>query len=137
MNKRLAIFILLLNFGFVFSCSEKPEEMDAWERAMAIKLQAENIQLVHISNSSTINGIPSNKESYLQLEILNSMTLERIEFNKRLMEEKAEELKRIISNLPEVTSLPAYNEIRLNIIKKKGFFPFKTESINTITLSLY
>ncbi len=137
MNKRLAIFILLLNFGFVSSCSEKPEEMDAWETEMAIKLQAENIQLAHISNSSTINGIPSTKESYLQLEILNSMALERIEFNKRLMEEKAEELKRIISNLPEVASLPEYNEIRLNIIKKKGFFPFKTESINTITLSLY
>jgi hypothetical protein len=137
MNKRQSILLLILTLGFLSSCTEIQEEMDPWETEMAKELQAENVQLSHISNSSTINGIPSEKESYLQLEITNSKTLEKIEHNKRLLDKKSEELKTIILDLPEITTFPTFNEVRLSIIKKKGFFPFETQSANTITMRVY
>lgn len=132
---RTLSFILITMFAA--SCSENKEEMDPWETEMAQKLQAENVQLSHLSTSRTVNGVSAGGESYLQLNILGSKVLGQIDHNKRLMTNKCDEIKDIVLALPEIAGFPAFNELRLNVIETSGALIFKSQKTNTITYRIH
>src|SRR5690349_15701617 len=75
------------------SCSEKVEEMDPWETQLAAELKATNVQLFHMSTSTTTNGIQTNSEIYLQLDIVNSEVIDKIDHNNRLLNQKCSEIR--------------------------------------------
>jgi hypothetical protein len=137
MNKFFRTLSFVLIASFAVSCSEEKEAMDPWETEMAKQLQADNVQLSHLNTSTTVNGVSTGGESYLQLNIFNSKILGQIDHNKRLMANKGDEIKDIVLALPELAALPAFNEFKLNIIETSGLLTFKSQKTNTITYRIH
>jgi hypothetical protein len=133
MNSFLKMLLFLLISSFTISCSVK-ETMDPWETEMAGELQAENVQLSHFAGR-IVNGESSHDENYLQLNILNSEVMGPIVFDKDMFAEKCGEIRHAILALPEINKFPAFNELRLNIIKKGGVL-LKTEETFTMSYKM-
>jgi hypothetical protein len=134
LTRRIAITLLVLTS---LSCSEKKEEMDEWEAEIAKQFDATYVELAHLSTSTTVDGGPLQDETYLQLSITNSKALEEIAHNKILWSRRCDEIRDITLKLPELASLPAFNEFRLNFIKTTGFWIFKSQEENTVTYEVY
>ena len=109
--------------------------MDNWETKMSLMLQADQIDLYHLSTSTSTDGASTIKENYLQLDIYNSKVLEQIDFNERVLVLKCDEIRDSVLKYSSLNELPGFHELRLKLIKKKGFFIFKSEKEKIITYS--
>jgi hypothetical protein len=92
--------------------------MDDWERQMSTSWRADEVQLSHQSISRTVNGNLIGGETFVELLIVNSEALEEVVGNQTLYDRKCKEIKDSVLRLPAVDELPAFNDIRLRIVKK-------------------
>jgi len=136
-NRHLRILTFGLLTLILVSCSETLEEMDEWETQLATELKATSVQFSHMSSSTTTNGIHTASEVNLQLDIVNSEVIGEIAHNERILSQKCDEIRDKTVALAENLSFPAFNELKINLISKRGALIFKTEKTKTVTYRIH
>lgn len=116
------------------SCNS--HEMDGIEKQISSKLEAESVELYHQASRKTTNGISSGTRSYLELDVYDSKILASVKDNELLLNEKCNEIKNIILNLPTLSLYPRFTQIRIGIIETHGFLIFKSKTSNILTYDI-
>jgi chromosome condensin MukBEF complex kleisin-like MukF subunit len=90
-----------------------------------------------MSTSTTTNGVQTNSEVYLQLDVVNSEVIDKIDHNERILTQKCGEIRDKILVLVNNSENLAFNELKINLIEKSGALTFKTEKTKTVTFRIH
>ena len=91
--------------------------MIPWEKEIAELLKADYVKLSHQSSSVSVDGNTPKTEAYLELDIINSKTLQELSINERLWTDKCDEIEDSILKAPVLNQLPGFNEVSIKIIQ--------------------
>ncbi|WP_059066932.1 hypothetical protein [Solirubrum puertoriconensis] len=135
-HHKMKLFKIFLLSLIVISCSDKVEPMDDWESEVADSIKADRVDLYHLSTTTTTDGQSSGEESYLELAIYNSKTLNSIKDDNRLYSQKCDSIVNNILGSSVVDIYPEFREIRMKIVENNGFSIFGYYNTTTITFKV-
>ena len=122
----LFLFALVLLF---IQCKEDPRPPSDIEKYLAIRYQSDKVVLTHHEVNTTTDGI-STYENFLLIELYNPKAIIATKFNERILKNNCEEISNYLQDSIEFPPDLEYQDLKIRIIDKKGFFVFKSEKVS-------
>jgi len=122
-------FLILLLIG----CSKEKRMPSEGEALLMKRLNAEDVCITINQTQTTSDGIVTNKESFLLVELDKPQVLLKAKGNEAIYKEQCDNLKNFILDSLSLNSAMKFDEIRFKIIEKHKIFIFTDELFEIIT----
>ena len=121
--------IFLIAFILLFTqCKEDLRPPTEIENYLANRYQSDKVVLTHNKVNTTTDGI-STYENFLLIELYNPKSIIETKFNDRILNINCEEISNFLQDSIKFPAELDYQDLKVKIIDKKGFFVFKSEEV--------